>query len=128
VELFFSPFLPAEFSSLEELFLMKDNKKFRNSVANKLNHHESMINAVYDTAEELAEIKSNLHLFNNKKYSTNVELENIIKHIEFSAGRLWVLTGMCLFQVFSALCLIDPLQKLKIRVECLKAEVSDLFT
>jgi len=123
VEIFFSSFLPIEFSSLDELYLMKDNKKCRNSIANKLNHHKSMINAIYDTSEELSQIKKNLHLYKNKNYSTKLELDNIIKHIKFSSGRLWVLTGMCLFQVFSSISPIDPLQKLKIRVECSKVEV-----
>lgn len=123
VELCFSTFLPFEFSCLEELHLMRDNKTFRSSVADKLNHHESMINAIYDTAELLIQTKSNLHIYNNKKYNNNIELNNIINNLEFNVGRLWVLTGMCLFHVFSAINIIDPLQKQKVRVKCSTIEV-----
>lgn len=124
VELFFSNLLPTEFSSFEELNLKKHNKECRSFVADKLNHHETMINAIFDIAEEISHIKKYLNMYYYKDYKTNIELDNLIRQIQFSTGRLWVLSGMCLLEVFSAISSVDPLQKIKIRNQCSETEVN----
>lgn len=124
VELFFSNLLPTEFSSFEELNVNKLNKECRSSVADKVNNHETMINAIFDIAEEISHIKKYLNLYYCKDYKTYMELDNLIRQIQFSTGRLWVLSGMCLLEVFSAISSVDPLQKINIRNQCSKNQVS----
>lgn len=127
VELFFTNLLPTEYLSLEELHANRLNKECRSSVADKVNYHEAMVNAIFDTAEEISNIKSNLNLYKCKNYKTNIELDNLIRQIQFSSGRLWVLSGMCLLEVFSAISSVDPLQKIKIRNQCSETEVNSLY-
>lgn len=79
-----------------------------------------MINAIYDTAKEIAHIKM---LYYCKERNLETEYNNINKQIQFSASRLWILSGMCLLEVFSAISPVDPIQKVKVRIECSKAEV-----
>lgn len=115
--------MPSEVSSLEELLLTKNDENCRNSVAKNVNFHETMVNAIYDTAKELSHIKKNMDLYYRKEYISNTELDNLHKQIQYSAGRLWVLSGMCLLEVFLGVGPVDPLQKIKVRNECLENEV-----
>lgn len=119
--------MPTEFSSLEELYLTRDDEGCRSSIAAKVNYHETMVKAIYDTAKEISHIKRNIYLYNHKKYKPDNELDNLVRLIQFSAGRLWVLSGMCLLEVFSAISPVDPLQKLKVQIECSKEEVFTIF-
>lgn len=121
VNLFFSSILPDELS-LEELFSLRFDEKCRSSIAEKVNHHENMIKAIYDVAKEMSHIKKYLYLWYHKEHDTDTN--SLIEQIQFSAGRLWVLTGMCLLEIFSAISLVDPLQKTKVRNECVDAEVN----
>lgn len=123
VEFSFASLLPSEMLSLEKLHSTRDDKVIRNSVAALFNHHETMINAIYDTAKEISFIKKNLYLYYHKEYNSNAELYNLNKQVQLSAGRLWVLSGMCLLEIFSAISPVDPLQKAKVQIECSKTEV-----
>lgn len=127
VELYFSSFLPSEAPSLEELFLKRNDENCKNSVAVIVNFHESMVNAIYDTAKEVSHIKTILDLYYRKEYSSITELDNINKQLQYSSGRLWVLSGMCLLEVFLGVGPVDPLQKIKVRNECLENEVRNIF-
>lgn len=123
VELLFSPFLPHDFSSLEELNLMRDDVASRSYVAAKVDFQENLINAIYDAAKEIALIKRDLYLHKNKEYNADIDPSSLTRQIQFSAGRLWILSGMCLLEVFSSISPVDQLQKTKIRIECSEAEV-----
>lgn len=115
--------MPSDFSSLEELYLTRDDDSCRSSVSHKLDHHETMINAIYDTAKEVSLIKKNVYFCYSKNYKTETEYNNLIKQIQFSVGRLWILSGMCLLEVFSAISPVDPIQKVKVRIACSEDEV-----
>lgn len=123
VEFSFSSFLPSEILSLEKLHSTRDDITIRKSVAALFNDHETMVNAIYDIAKEISLIKKNLYIYHHKEYNMDVELYSLNKQIQFSAGRLWVLSGMCSLEIFSAISPVDPLQKTKVRIECSKAEV-----
>lgn len=125
VETIFSPLLPKQISCLEELDITKNNPKYHKIVATAVNNHKIMVNAIYDTAKEMSDIQTNLsHLKRLERDSNNISLNDLNKRIQFSAGRLWVLSGMCLLEVFSGLETVDPLQKMKVRIECAEVEVS----
>lgn len=123
VELFFSPLLPNDFSSLEELNLMRDDESSKSSVAAKVDYQENMVKVIFDTAKEIALVKKDLFTHKYIEYHTDIDPTTLIRQIQFSAGRLWVLSGMCLLEVFSAISSVDPLQKTKIRIECSETEV-----
>lgn len=123
VELFFSSLLPDDILSLEELYSKKYDEKHHSSFTEKANYHESMIKAIYDTANELCHIKKNLKLYDQKRFSTNTENNNLTKQIQISAGRLWVLSGMVLLEIFKDINPVDSLEKMKINIECTEAEV-----
>lgn len=123
VELFFSSLLPDEIVSLEELHSTRYNEKRHSSFTDKVNYHESMIEAIYDTAYELCNVKKNLKLYSYKRFSINPELYNLTKQIQLSAGRLWLLSGMVLLEIFKDISPVDPLEKLNVHIECSKTEV-----
>lgn len=125
VEFCFSSLLPSDFNSLDELNESIESESCRSYVSHKVDHQETMINAIYDTAKEISHIKTNLYSI--KEYKTEVEYNNFIKKMQFSAARLWILSGMCLLEVFSAISPVDPIQKIKVRIECSEAEVCLLF-
>ncbi|XP_025407976.1 midasin-like [Sipha flava] len=124
VKLIFSPLLPND-SSLKQLHLKRDDEAIKSSVAAKVNYSENMVKVIFDTAQEIANIKRYLDLHKNEVHSTDFD-RTIFKEIQFSAGRLWVLSGMCLLEIFSAISSVDPLQKTKIRIECSEAEKKKL--
>lgn len=121
--LFFSFLLPDELS-LEKLFSLRFDEKCRSFIADKVNHHENMIKAIYDAAKEMFHIKKDLYSWYHKEHDNDPKSNSLIEQIQFSAGRLWVLTGMCLLEIFSAISPVDPLQKTKVRNECVDAEVN----
>ncbi|VVC30846.1 ATPase, dynein-related, AAA domain,von Willebrand factor, type A,AAA+ ATPase domain,P-loop [Cinara cedri] len=123
IELFFSALLPDDISSLEELHSLGYDEKCRSSFIDKVDYHESMITAIFDTAKELSNIKTNLDLCYHKRSSSNTYL---IKQIQFSAGRLWVLSGMVFLEIFKDIGPVDPLEKIKVHIECSKAEINKL--
>jgi len=123
VELFFTPFLPADFSTLEEVHSARDDADCQSAIYAIVGHHKTMVKAIFDTAKVVSHIVSDLHLFHNKKHLTNVERDNLIKQIQFNAGYLWVLSGMCLLEISTSVSPVDPLQKAVVRFECYKAEV-----
>lgn len=117
--------MPNEFSSFEKLYSTRNDGESRQSVSKELEYHETMVSAVYDIAEEIIQIKNNIYKYNCEKYSTSAELNDIIKQIQFGAGRIWVLSGMCLLEIFSSISPVDSQQKNKVRVECSEAVVSN---
>lgn len=127
VELIFSSLLPKEVSCLDELDIARDHEDYQKVVAATVNNHKSMINAIYDTAKELTQIQTNIHLCRRLERNSNSDLNDLNKQIQFSAGRLWVLSGMCSLEVFSGIETVDPLQKMKVRIECAEIEVSTQY-
>lgn len=115
--------MPGDFSSLEDLNLSQYDDSCRSSVSHKFDHHKTMINAIFDTANEISEIKSNVYFCYKKQYKTETEYNNLIKQIQFSVGRLWILSGLCLLEIFSAISPVDPIQKVKVRIACSEDEV-----
>lgn len=120
--------MPTGYSSLQELYSLRDDDACRSAVAHKVNFHETMVDAIFDIAKELSHIISKLCIYHYKEYSSNTELEDLTRQIQFRVGRLWVLSGMCLLEVFSAICSVDPLQKSKFQIVCSEQEVYNLFT
>lgn len=125
VESFFSSLLPTEFLCFEKLYSTRNDEESRQAVSKELEYHETMINAVYDIAKEIIHIKKNMYKYNCEKYSTSSDLNDILKQIQFGAGRIWVLSGMCLLEIFSSMSPVDPQQKNKVRVQCTEAVVSN---
>lgn len=127
MDFIFSFLLPREVSCLDELDLHKDDEEYQKVVAATFNNHKTMINAIFDTAKEMSQIQTNIHLYRRLERSSVPDLNDLNKQIQFSAGRLWVLTGICSLEVFSALETVDPLQKMKVRIECAEIEVSTQY-
>lgn len=123
VELFFIPFLPSDFSTFEEVHSARDDAGCKSAIYAIVGHHKTMAKAIFDIAKVVSHIVSDLHLFHNKKHPTNVERDNLIKQIQFNAGCLWILSGMCLLEISTSVCPVDPLQRSIVRFECYKAEV-----
>lgn len=115
--------MPTGYSSLQELYILRNDDACKSAVAHKVNFHETMVDAIFDIAKELSHIISHLYTYHYKEYSSNIELEDLTRQIQFRVGRLWVLSGMCLLEVFSAICSVDPLQKSKFQIECSEREV-----
>ncbi|XP_060859886.1 midasin [Metopolophium dirhodum] len=128
VELFFTPFLPADFSTLEEVHSARDDADCQSAIYAIVGHHKTMVKAIFDIAKVVSHIVSDLHLFHNKKHPTNVERDNLIKQIQFNAGCLWVLSGMCLLEISTSVSPVDPLQKAVVRFECYKAEKTKIIS
>lgn len=123
VELFFTPFLPADFNTLQDVHAARDNPECQSAIDAIVSHHKTMVKAIFDTAKVVSHIVRDLNLFNHKKHLTDVERDNLIKQIQFNAGCLWVLSGMCLLEISTSVSPVDPLQKCAVRFECYKAEV-----
>lgn len=123
VEFFFLPFLPADYSTLENINSARDDADCQSAIDAIVSHHKTMVKAIFDTAKVVSHIESDLHLFHNEKHLTYVQRDNLIKQIQFNAGCLWVLSGMCLLEISTSVSPVDPLQKSVVRFECYKAEV-----
>lgn len=119
--------MPREVSCLDELDLRRDDTEYQKILAAKVNNHKTMINAIYDTAKEIAHIQTNMHVYRHLELSSNPDLLDLNKQIQLSTGRLWVLSGMCSLEVFSGLETVDPLKKWKVRIECAETEVSTQY-
>ncbi|XP_050541449.1 midasin [Daktulosphaira vitifoliae] len=125
-ESFFSSLLPVDFTSLEELYLTRDDDECRKSVSAKVNHHETMVTAIYDAAKEISYIKRNIYLSSHMKSKADNKFNSLSKQLQYSSGRLWIISGMCLLEVFSAISPVDPIQKLKVKIACSEAEKNKL--
>jgi len=123
VELFFTPFLPADFATLADVHLAREDADCQSAIDAIVGHHQTMVKAIFDTAKVVSHIVRDLHSFNHVKNLTDVERDNLIKQIQFNAGCLWVLCGMCLLEISTSVSPVDPLQKSQVRFECYKAEV-----
>lgn len=123
VELFFTPFLPPDFNFLQDVHEARDTLECQSAINAIVGNHKTMVKAIFDTAKLVSHIVRDLHLFNHKKHLTNIERDNLIKQLQFNAGCLWVLSGMCLLEISTSVSPVDPLQKAVVRFECYKAEV-----
>jgi len=97
------------------------------SVASKIEHDQKMFKAIFYTADEVACIQRNVNLYVHKKYNTNFERHTLLNQINLSAGRLWILTGICSLEVLSAIQPIDSLKKAKVKNECDQAIVQNFY-
>lgn len=126
--MFFTPFLPPDWASLEDVHLAREDPECQSSIDAIVSHHKTMVKAIFDTAKVVSHIKRDLDSFNHKEQLTCVERDNLIKQIQFNAGCLWVLSGMCLLEISTSVSPVDPLQKTLVRFECYKAEVYSSIT
>lgn len=120
--------MPPDYESLEEIHKERENPSCQSKIVAIVDSHQTMVNAIFDTAELVSQIKSDIFSFsclNKQKY---VERDNLMKQIKFNAGCLWVLSGMCLLEISTSVSPVDPLQTSLVQLECYKAEVYNLFT
>jgi len=127
VELFFIPILPDDFNTLEDVHLARENPHCLSAIDAIVGHHKTMVKVIFDIAKIVSHIVIDLHSFNNAKQMTDVERDKLRKEIQFNAGCLWVLLGMCLLEISTSVSPVDPLQKSQIKFECYNAEVKYLI-
>lgn len=127
VELFFTPILSVDFNTLKDVHLAREDPHCLSAIDAIVGHHKTMVKAIFDIAKVVSHIVKDLHSFNNVKQMTDVERNNLIKQIQFNAGYLWVLLGMCLLEISTSVSPVDPLQKSLVKFECYKAEVKYLL-
>ncbi|KAE9533494.1 hypothetical protein AGLY_009132 [Aphis glycines] len=128
VELFFTPILPVDFNTLEDVHLAREDPHCLSAIDAIVGHHKTMVKAIFDIAKVVSHIVKDLHSFNNVKQMTDVERDNLIKQIQFNAGCLWVLSGMCLLEISTSVSPVDPLQKSQVKFECYKAEKAKIIS
>jgi len=132
VERFFVPFLPTDFATLEDVNAARDDPDCQSAIDAIVGHHKTMVKAIFDTAKVVSDLVKDLHLFSHGRPSlpdlSDHERDNLIKQIQFNAGCLWLLCGMCLLEISTSVSPVDPLQKTLVRFECYKAEVKYSIT